>query len=176
MFRSLGRTQCTEGKGGVRADGATQAAEPHGVRRGRGGGRRVRPDQGPRHDRHRQGARGRGRGQESWCVPFPSADRGARPSSPRSTVSVCPVRDADAGARRSRLLRIPAKLSKANKLRMAALTKAAQGSGAATSGTATSLTVTPVQGAWVRMRAAWRNAHVYDQGSSLRIARLQRSG
>ena len=49
-------------------------------------------------------------------------------------------------------LRTAAKLSKANKLRMAALTKAAQGSGsgsgAATSGTATSLTVTPVQGSW----------------------------
>lgn len=38
-----------------------------------------------------------------------------------------------------------AKLSKANKLRTAALTRAAQG-GSSTSGTATSLTVTPVQG------------------------------
>jgi hypothetical protein len=38
-----------------------------------------------------------------------------------------------------------AKLSKANKLRTAALTRAAQG-GTSTSGTATSLTVTPVQG------------------------------
>jgi len=40
-------------------------------------------------------------------------------------------------------LRKPAKLSKANKLRTAMLTRSG---GAATSGTATSLTVTPVQG------------------------------
>ncbi|RDX53263.1 Nop domain-containing protein [Lentinus brumalis] len=46
-----------------------------------------------------------------------------------------------------------AKLSKANKLRLAALTKAAQ-SGTATSGTATSLTVTPVQGFELTNRAA----------------------
>ncbi|KAH9850059.1 Nop domain-containing protein [Lenzites betulinus] len=46
-----------------------------------------------------------------------------------------------------------AKLSKANKLRVAALTKAAQ-SGTATSGTATSLTVTPVQGFELTNRAA----------------------
>ncbi|KAI0723004.1 Nop domain-containing protein [Earliella scabrosa] len=46
-----------------------------------------------------------------------------------------------------------AKLSKANKLRVAALTKAAQ-SGTATSGTATSLTVTPVQGFELSNRAA----------------------
>ncbi|KAH9894376.1 Nop domain-containing protein [Cubamyces lactineus] len=46
-----------------------------------------------------------------------------------------------------------AKLSKANKLRIAALTKAAQ-SGTATSGTATSLTVTPVQGFELTNRAA----------------------
>ncbi|KAI0751455.1 Nop domain-containing protein [Daedaleopsis nitida] len=46
-----------------------------------------------------------------------------------------------------------AKLSKANKLRVAALTRAAQ-SGAATSGTATSLTVTPVQGFELTNRAA----------------------
>lgn len=39
-----------------------------------------------------------------------------------------------------------AKLSKANKLRTAALTRAAQSSGTQSSGTATSLTVTPVQG------------------------------
>ena len=39
-----------------------------------------------------------------------------------------------------------AKMSKANKLRTAALTRAAQQSGTHTSGTATSLTVTPVQG------------------------------
>ncbi|EKM59427.1 uncharacterized protein PHACADRAFT_249908 [Phanerochaete carnosa HHB-10118-sp] len=39
-----------------------------------------------------------------------------------------------------------AKLSKANKLRTAALTRAAQAGGTQTSGTATSLTVTPVQG------------------------------
>jgi hypothetical protein len=37
-------------------------------------------------------------------------------------------------------------MSKANKLRTAALTRSAQQSGAQTSGTATSLTVTPVQG------------------------------
>lgn len=41
---------------------------------------------------------------------------------------------------------LAAKMSKANKLRTAALTRAAQQSGAHTSGTATSLTVTPVQG------------------------------
>lgn len=42
---------------------------------------------------------------------------------------------------------VTAKLSKANKLRMAALTQAAQsGTASTTSGTATSLTVTPVQG------------------------------
>ncbi|KAI0663148.1 Nop domain-containing protein [Cubamyces menziesii] len=46
-----------------------------------------------------------------------------------------------------------AKLSKANKLRIAALTKAAQ-SGTATSGTATSLTVTPVQGFELTNRSA----------------------
>ncbi|KAI0650136.1 Nop domain-containing protein [Trametes meyenii] len=46
-----------------------------------------------------------------------------------------------------------AKLSKANKLRVAALTKAAQ-SGTATSGTATSLTVTPVQGFELTNKAA----------------------
>ncbi|KAI0370164.1 Nop domain-containing protein [Pilatotrama ljubarskyi] len=46
-----------------------------------------------------------------------------------------------------------AKLSKANKLRVAALTKAAQ-SGTATSGTATSLIVTPVQGFELTNRAA----------------------
>ncbi|KAI9001305.1 Nop domain-containing protein [Trametes punicea] len=46
-----------------------------------------------------------------------------------------------------------AKLSKANKLRLAALTRAAQ-SGTATSGTATSLTVTPVQGFELTNRAA----------------------
>ncbi|KAG9317186.1 hypothetical protein JVU11DRAFT_1379 [Chiua virens] len=46
-----------------------------------------------------------------------------------------------------------AKLSKANKLRTAALTRAAQ-SGSATSGTATSLTVTPVQGFELTNRAA----------------------
>jgi len=39
-----------------------------------------------------------------------------------------------------------AKMSKANKLRTAALTRVAQQSGTQTSGTATSLTVTPVQG------------------------------
>lgn len=48
------------------------------------------------------------------------------------------------------LLRTPAKLSKANKLRTAMLARAAQGGGGATSGTATSLTVTPVQG-WFRV-------------------------
>ncbi|PIL36866.1 hypothetical protein GSI_00556 [Ganoderma sinense ZZ0214-1] len=48
-----------------------------------------------------------------------------------------------------------AKLSKANKLRMAALTQAAQsGTASATSGTATSLTVTPVQGFELTNRAA----------------------
>ncbi|TBU32009.1 Nop domain-containing protein, partial [Dichomitus squalens] len=48
-----------------------------------------------------------------------------------------------------------AKLSKANKLRVAALTKAAQsGTATATSGTATSLTVTPVQGFELTNRAA----------------------
>ncbi|KAG1892637.1 hypothetical protein F4604DRAFT_1700640 [Suillus subluteus] len=46
-----------------------------------------------------------------------------------------------------------AKLSKANKLRTAALTRAAQG-GSSTSGTATSLTVTPVQGFELTNRAA----------------------
>ncbi|OSC98699.1 Nop domain-containing protein [Trametes coccinea BRFM310] len=46
-----------------------------------------------------------------------------------------------------------AKLSKANKLRLAALNRAAQ-SGTATSGTATSLTVTPVQGFELTNRAA----------------------
>ncbi|KAI9066364.1 Nop domain-containing protein [Trametes sanguinea] len=46
-----------------------------------------------------------------------------------------------------------AKLSKANKLRLAALNRAAQG-GTATSGTATSLTVTPVQGFELTNRAA----------------------
>ncbi|KAF8558986.1 Nop domain-containing protein [Imleria badia] len=46
-----------------------------------------------------------------------------------------------------------AKLSKANKLRTAALTRAAQG-GSMTSGTATSLTVTPVQGFELTNRAA----------------------
>ncbi|KAF8138163.1 hypothetical protein EV363DRAFT_1313300 [Boletus edulis] len=46
-----------------------------------------------------------------------------------------------------------AKLSKVNKLRTAALTRAAQ-SGSATSGTATSLTVTPVQGFELTNRAA----------------------
>ncbi|KAI9574979.1 hypothetical protein HD554DRAFT_2051582 [Boletus coccyginus] len=46
-----------------------------------------------------------------------------------------------------------AKLSKANKLRTAALTRAAQG-GSTTSGTATSLTVTPVQGFELTNRAA----------------------
>ncbi|KAG1753872.1 uncharacterized protein EDB91DRAFT_1100381 [Suillus paluster] len=46
-----------------------------------------------------------------------------------------------------------AKLSKANKLRTAALTRAAQ-SGSSTSGTATSLTVTPVQGFELTNRAA----------------------
>lgn len=44
------------------------------------------------------------------------------------------------------LLLITAKLSKANKLRTAALTRAAQSGGTQSSGTATSLTVTPVQG------------------------------
>lgn len=43
------------------------------------------------------------------------------------------------------LTRIIAKMSKANKLRTAALSRAAQ-SGSQTSGTATSLIVTPVQG------------------------------
>ncbi|KAI0080687.1 Nop domain-containing protein [Panus rudis PR-1116 ss-1] len=47
-----------------------------------------------------------------------------------------------------------AKLSKANKLRTAALARAAQSSGTATSGTATSLTVTPVQGFELTNRAA----------------------
>ncbi|KAH9927134.1 Nop domain-containing protein [Epithele typhae] len=47
-----------------------------------------------------------------------------------------------------------AKLSKANKLRMATLTRAAQGGGASTSGTATSLTVTPVQGFELTNKAA----------------------
>lgn len=49
-----------------------------------------------------------------------------------------------------------AKLSKANKLRTAALTRAAQSSqgGTQTSGTATSLTVTPVQGFELTNRAA----------------------
>ncbi|KAM5534873.1 hypothetical protein V8D89_011428 [Ganoderma adspersum] len=48
-----------------------------------------------------------------------------------------------------------AKLSKANKLRMAALTQAAQsGTASTTSGTATSLTVTPVQGFELTNRAA----------------------
>ncbi|KAG1791351.1 uncharacterized protein HD556DRAFT_1385940 [Suillus plorans] len=46
-----------------------------------------------------------------------------------------------------------AKLSKANKLRTATLTRAAQG-GSSTSGTATSLTVTPVQGFELTNRAA----------------------
>ncbi|KAF9224294.1 Nop domain-containing protein [Gyrodon lividus] len=46
-----------------------------------------------------------------------------------------------------------AKMSKANRLRTAALTRAAQ-SGSATSGTATSLTVTPVQGFELTNRAA----------------------
>jgi U4/U6 small nuclear ribonucleoprotein PRP31 len=44
------------------------------------------------------------------------------------------------------IFRVAAKLSKANKLRTAALTRAAQAGGTQTSGTATSLTVTPVQG------------------------------
>ncbi|KAJ8595327.1 Nop domain-containing protein [Rhizopogon salebrosus TDB-379] len=47
-----------------------------------------------------------------------------------------------------------AKLSKANKLRTAALTRAAQGGESSTSGTATSLTVTPVQGFELTNRAA----------------------
>jgi U4/U6 small nuclear ribonucleoprotein PRP31 len=47
-----------------------------------------------------------------------------------------------------------AKLSKANKLRTAALTRAAQAGGAQTAGTATSLTVTPVQGFELTNRAA----------------------
>jgi len=47
-----------------------------------------------------------------------------------------------------------AKLSKANKLRTAALTRAAQAGGTQTSGTATSLTVTPVQGFELTNRAA----------------------
>ncbi|KAF8591467.1 Nop domain-containing protein [Ramaria rubella] len=47
-----------------------------------------------------------------------------------------------------------AKMSKANKLRTAALTRAAQQSGTQTSGTATSLTVTPVQGFEITNSAA----------------------
>jgi len=47
-----------------------------------------------------------------------------------------------------------AKLSKANKLRTAALTRAAQSGTQSTSGTATSLTVTPVQGFELSNRAA----------------------
>ena len=47
-----------------------------------------------------------------------------------------------------------AKLSKANKLRTAALARAAQSSGGSSSGTATSLTVTPVQGFELTNRAA----------------------
>lgn len=47
-----------------------------------------------------------------------------------------------------------AKLSKANKLRTAALTRAAQAGGTQTSGTATSLTVTPVQGFELTNKAA----------------------
>lgn len=49
---------------------------------------------------------------------------------------------------------LPAKLSKANKLRTAALTRAAQAGGTQTSGTATSLTVTPVQGFELTNKAA----------------------
>ncbi|KAH9938487.1 uncharacterized protein B0H18DRAFT_1081133 [Fomitopsis serialis] len=51
------------------------------------------------------------------------------------------------------VLSLPAKLSKANKLRTAALTRAAQ-SNPQSSGTATSLTVTPVQGFELTNRAA----------------------
>ncbi|CCM03385.1 uncharacterized protein FIBRA_05515 [Fibroporia radiculosa] len=47
-----------------------------------------------------------------------------------------------------------AKLSKANKLRTAALTRAAQSGGTQSSGTSTSLTVTPVQGFELTNRAA----------------------
>ncbi|KAH9947310.1 Nop domain-containing protein [Amylocystis lapponica] len=47
-----------------------------------------------------------------------------------------------------------AKMSKANKLRTAALTRAAQAGGTQSSGTATSLTVTPVQGFELTNRAA----------------------
>ena len=51
-------------------------------------------------------------------------------------------------------MRSSAKLSKANKLRTAALTRAAQAGGTQTSGTATSLTVTPVQGFELTNKAA----------------------
>lgn len=52
------------------------------------------------------------------------------------------------------LVVLPAKLSKANKLRTAALSRAAGLGGSQTSGTATSLTVTPVQGFELTNRAA----------------------
>jgi U4/U6 small nuclear ribonucleoprotein PRP31 len=43
-------------------------------------------------------------------------------------------------------MNVPAKMSKANKLRTAAITRSAQLGGTQTSGTATSLSVTPAQG------------------------------
>lgn len=60
-----------------------------------------------------------------------------------------------------------AKLSKANKLRTATLTRAAQG-GTTTSGTATSLTVTPVQG-WLLTIFVWYSTLTLFQASSLPI-------
>lgn len=68
----------------------------------------------------------------------------------------------DASSTDLRCLKFTAKMSKANKLRTAALNRATQSSGAGgtqTSGTATSLTVTPVQGQ-------------YDFGVSITIVNL----
>ena len=69
--------------------------------------------------------------------------------SPLTPCCSCPVRlaSSDVTCLLTTSILFTAKLSKANKLRVAALTKAAQsGTASTTSGTATSLTVTPVQG------------------------------